>query len=183
MIAGPSPRATLCALAAVGALSGGLGGALLGGHLAGGDGLQAAVAHDAPAAVGDSSRRAAQAAETAARSVLRQPTPWSAAAVTEAAAKRSPRRHVAARRAAPVVAAAPVSSPVRSSVTTHARQDSAVRTGRENANTNANAPQVSSTPTPEPRQTPAEPRPTPKPKPKPAPKPDAQPTGSFDDSG
>jgi hypothetical protein len=187
MVAARSARTTLCVLAAAGALSGGLGGALLVGRLATGDELQAAVARDAPAAVAGS-RHAAQVA--AARSVLRQPTPWSAAIVAQAArleAMRHPRRHVATRRPAaaaraPVAArapAAPVSAPASTVAVTHARSGSATQTG------GATAPHAS-TPAPEPRRAPAAPRPQPKPKPKPTPKPDArpqQPTGAFDDSG
>ena len=186
-----SPRTTLCLLAGVGALAGGVAGAAVVGKLAtdGSTGVLAAREEPAAAAPG----RATQVAVVAAQSPLRQPTPWSADAAK--AARQSGERPRAARRHPP--ARAVVKSPRRSAAPARSRAPVVARANAPTTGGGVAAPPVTSVPAPQtsapvrsPAQPPARaPEPAPKasrPSPQAAPAhtpPKPDPTGAFDDSG
>jgi DNA polymerase III gamma/tau subunit len=190
-----STRTTLCLLAGVGALCGGVAGAAIVGKLATDGSVPAAVARDEPAAV--SRTRAMQVAAVAARSPSRLPTPWSPADAQAARAGGERQRvgHLAAREHVPhrtaVGTARTGTAPAAGRAKTVAT--AVTQTGVPPAPVTA-APQAvaPARPTRPPARSPApqrapEPAPNasrPSPEPAPArtsPKPD--PTGAFDDSG
>jgi hypothetical protein len=188
-----SARATLCLLAGIGALSGGVAGAVIVGRLSVEDSVGTAAARDEPAAV--TRPRAVQVAEVAGRSALRQPTPWSAADA-EAARVGSAERHTSHRatirhrpsRTMAPVAAAPVAAPTSAGATTEIReqQPPAPIQARAPAATGGGSARGTAPASPTVRAPAAPKAAAPAPEPAPAhrsPTPDPQPTGAFDDSG
>ncbi len=191
-----STRATLCLLAGIGALVGGVAGAAIVGKLATDSQVDAAVARDEPA--GAPSSRATQVAAAAAQSPSRQPTPWSAADAQ--AARAAGERHRAIRRHASsrVTVSAPRASADRGSApaSKHATPVTRLKTPAGGGGASGTPPArvsptpQSSTPVQSPVQRPARaPEPAPKgtrPSPEAAPAhtpPKPDPTGAFDDSG
>jgi len=170
-----STRTTLCLLAVLGALTGGVAGAAIVGKLATDGSAGAAVARGKPAAPPPS--RATQIAAVAAQSPSRLPTPWSGTGAKAARAAMRPvpmsktrvsaparNRRIAARRTTP---SAPVTPAPQTPVP---------------ARTPAQVPVRSPAPARAPEAAPKASRPSPEPAPARAtPKPD--PTGAFDDSG
>jgi hypothetical protein len=188
----PSTRTTLCLLAGLGALTGGVAGAAIVGKLATDDSVGAAVARDKPATV--SATRAMQVAAVAAQSPSRLPTPWSAADVKAAgAAGERPRvsRQAAPRKQAPQQIAvrstrtrATPTAPTRSGATRVTRTGSSPPpvSVAPRPSTPVQQPARSPVRSPAPARAPNVSRPSPEPAPvRATPKPD--PTGAFDDSG
>jgi hypothetical protein len=180
-----SARATLCLLAGIGALSGGVAGAVIVGRISVEDSVGTAVARDEPAA--GARPRTTQVADVAGRSALRQPTPWSAAdarAARAGAPKRHPRHRVVVRHR-PSRTVAPVVAPTSTAATTEVRESTStpIQAGAPAAAGGGSARGTA------PVSPPARPKaaaPAPAPEPAPArrsPTPDPQPTGAFDDSG
>lgn len=178
-----SARTTLGLLAAVGALCGGVAGAVVAVRLSADDALPAAVARDEPAAF--SADRGSSAGAVASRSALHGPTPWP---VAEAKIVRVRHPH---HRAAPVrkkrhrVAVRAVQVPVRTTAAAGTQQ-AAGSTGAA-APAPVQVPQTY-TPTRSPQATSAPvAKTTPRaPSPEPAPahaNPKPEPAGRFDDSG
>ena len=186
-----SPRTTLCLLAGVGALGGGVAGAAIVGQLAtdGSAGVLAAREEPAAAAPG----RATPVAVVAAQSPSRQPTPWSADDAK--AARQSGERPRAARQHAP--ARAVVRPPRRSGAAARSRAPVVARANAPATGGGVVSPPVASVPAPQtsapvrspvqrparaPERAPKASRPSPEAAPAHTP-PKPDPTGAFDDSG